>query len=84
MTPLLLIGFTTRFPSTTITYSAAHLRIGTGSIANFTNRVDQSFVYDTGEGDASESVERMLERPSSFMGHLLEEFHGLGILWEHR
>jgi hypothetical protein len=42
MTPLLLIDFTTRFPSTTITYPAAHLRIGTGSIANFTNRADQS------------------------------------------
>jgi hypothetical protein len=41
-------------------------------------------VYDTGESDASESVERMLERPSSFMGQLLEEFNGLGILWEHR
>jgi hypothetical protein len=42
------------------------------------------FVYDTGEGDGSESVERMFERPSSFMGQLLEEFHGFGILWEHR
>lgn len=41
-------------------------------------------MYDTGEGDGLESVERMLERPSSFMGQLLEEFHGIGILWEHR
>ena len=42
------------------------------------------FVYDTGEVNAVDSVERMLERPTSFMGELLEEFHGLGILWEHR
>jgi hypothetical protein len=80
MTPLLLIGFTTRFDN---------LSSGT-----FTNRYwinsefyqpgGPVFVYDTGESDASESVERMLERPSSFMGQLLEEFNGLGILWEHR
>ena len=41
-------------------------------------------MYDTGEVNAMDSVERMLERPTSFMGELLEEFHGLGILWEHR
>jgi predicted transcriptional regulator len=42
------------------------------------------FVYDSGESNALDSVERMLERSSSFMGQLLEEFHGIGILWEHR
>jgi hypothetical protein len=41
------------------------------------------FVYDGGEGDASGSVS-VLNSPDSIMGQFMKQYHGIGIVWEHR
>jgi hypothetical protein len=41
------------------------------------------FVYDGGEGDASGSV-GVLTSPSSILGQMMQDFNGIGIVWEHR
>jgi hypothetical protein len=41
------------------------------------------FVYDGGEGDASDSAS-ILTDPNSIMGKLMTRFNGIGIVWEHR
>ncbi|OJJ33236.1 hypothetical protein ASPWEDRAFT_114702 [Aspergillus wentii DTO 134E9] len=42
------------------------------------------FVYDVGEADAEKTAKVYLTNTSSFFRNMLEEFHGLGIGWEHR
>jgi serine carboxypeptidase S28 len=42
------------------------------------------FVHDVGETDAEPSAKKYLTRSSSYLRDLLEEFHGIGIVWEHR
>ncbi|WEW60269.1 hypothetical protein PRK78_005754 [Emydomyces testavorans] len=42
------------------------------------------FVYDAGEGFAQYDGVYHLKEKTSFFYRLLEEFHGVGIVWEHR
>lgn len=42
------------------------------------------FVYDVGESTAYNSAQSMLSDGSTFVGSLLKEFGGVGIVWEHR
>ncbi|CAG7921513.1 unnamed protein product [Penicillium olsonii] len=42
------------------------------------------FVYDVGEASAAEVGPKMLGNSSSFLGQMLQEFNGIGIVWEHR
>ncbi|KAJ5514934.1 Peptidase S28 [Penicillium fimorum] len=42
------------------------------------------FVYDGGESEAESGVQFTLGNSTSFFYQLLEEFGGIGILWEHR
>ena len=42
------------------------------------------FVYDTGETGAPQVLEINFANSSSWFEQMLEEFHGMGILWEHR
>lgn len=42
------------------------------------------FVYDVGEAAAETSAQAHLGNSSSFFYQMLEEFSGVGIVWEHR
>ncbi|WEW61257.1 hypothetical protein PRK78_006747 [Emydomyces testavorans] len=42
------------------------------------------FIFDGGEGNAQRYADVFLVNKTSFFVHLLEEFHGVGIVWEHR
>ncbi|CRG88683.1 chlorohydrolase family protein [Talaromyces islandicus] len=42
------------------------------------------FVYDVGESSAYSTAQSMLSNDSTFVGSLLKEFGGVGIIWEHR
>ncbi|KAJ5101402.1 hypothetical protein NUU61_003624 [Penicillium alfredii] len=42
------------------------------------------FVYDVGESNAESAAEHHLANDTSFFYHMLEEFGGMGIAWEHR
>ncbi|KAH8689890.1 putative serine peptidase, family S28 [Talaromyces proteolyticus] len=42
------------------------------------------FVYDVGETSAESSARSMLSSDSTFVGSLLKDFGGIGIVWEHR
>lgn len=41
------------------------------------------FVYDAGETSADVFVQSQFKKPS-ILQQLLKEFHGMGIIWEHR
>lgn len=41
------------------------------------------FLYDVGESSAYRTAQHMLGE-SSFLRDYLQEFHGIGIVWEHR
>jgi hypothetical protein len=41
-------------------------------------------VHDVGENNAERSAHRYLEASSSYLLEILQEFHGIGIVWEHR
>ncbi|KAL1965466.1 hypothetical protein VTN77DRAFT_5722 [Rasamsonia byssochlamydoides] len=42
------------------------------------------FVYDVGESSAEDAAQVLLVNSSQFFVPFLEEFHGIGIVWEHR
>jgi hypothetical protein len=42
------------------------------------------FIYDVGEASAEQSGQVHLGNSSSFFYQMLEKFHGVGIVWEHR
>jgi hypothetical protein len=42
------------------------------------------FIYDVGESDASTNALFRLQDPSSFFRQLVEQYNGIGIVWEHR
>jgi Serine carboxypeptidase S28 len=42
------------------------------------------FVHDVGENDAEGSAHRYLNDSASYLLEMLQEFHGIGIVWEHR
>ncbi|KAF7505008.1 hypothetical protein GJ744_001529 [Endocarpon pusillum] len=42
------------------------------------------FVHDVGENNAERSAHRYLNASSSYLLEILQEFHGIGIVWEHR
>lgn len=42
------------------------------------------FVLDSGESSGDTMAEHMLFNSSTFFGNVLEEFHGMGLVWEHR
>jgi hypothetical protein len=42
------------------------------------------FIFDGGEGDASDGVEYYLESSQSFFQQMVKKFNGIGIVWEHR
>jgi hypothetical protein len=42
------------------------------------------FIYDVGESDASTNALFRLQDATSFFRHLVEQYHGIGIVWEHR
>lgn len=42
------------------------------------------FVLNSGESSGDPMVEHMLFNSSTFLGNVLEEFHGMGLVWEHR
>jgi hypothetical protein len=42
------------------------------------------FLYDVGESDASTNALYRLQDESSFFRQLVEQYHGIGIVWEHR
>jgi len=42
------------------------------------------FVYDVGESSAESSAQGHLGNSSSFFYQMLQDFHGIGIIWEHR
>lgn len=42
------------------------------------------FLYDVGESDASTNALYRLQDESSFFRQIVEQYHGIGIVWEHR
>jgi hypothetical protein len=42
------------------------------------------FVYDVGEAEAESGAKSQLGNSSSFFYQMLEEFNGMGLVWEHR
>lgn len=42
------------------------------------------FVLDSGESTGDSLAEHILFNSSTFFGSVLEEFHGMGLVWEHR
>ncbi|KAJ5961154.1 uncharacterized protein N7479_008304 [Penicillium vulpinum] len=42
------------------------------------------FVYDVGEASAESSAQAYLVNSTTFFNRLVEEFNGIGIVWEHR
>lgn len=42
------------------------------------------FVYDVGESTADNAAQIHLTNETSFLVQMLEEFGGMGIVWEHR
>ena len=42
------------------------------------------FIFDGGEGDASPFAVRELQSNTSFFKQIVDEFGGIGIVWEHR
>lgn len=42
------------------------------------------FVLNGGESSGDTMAEHMLFNSSTFLGNVLEEFHGMGLVWEHR
>ncbi|KAG0136168.1 serine carboxypeptidase S28-domain-containing protein [Tuber indicum] len=42
------------------------------------------FIYDAGEGNAEPSVQDRLVHSASFFRQIVQEFNGIGIVWEHR
>jgi hypothetical protein len=42
------------------------------------------FVYDGGEGDIAGSVDFVLTNSTSFFKQIVDEFNGIGIVWQHR
>jgi hypothetical protein len=42
------------------------------------------FIYDVGESDASTNALFRLQDATSFFRRLVEQYHGIGIVWEHR
>jgi hypothetical protein len=42
------------------------------------------FIYDVGESDASTNALFRLQDPTSFFRQLVEQYNGIGIVWEHR
>lgn len=42
------------------------------------------FVYDVGEASALDSAQFFLGNSSSFFQGILQEFNGVGLVWEHR
>jgi hypothetical protein len=42
------------------------------------------FVYDAGETDAGLTADFRLRNETSFFRQLVDRFHGIGIVWEHR
>ncbi|OGM49053.1 hypothetical protein ABOM_002348 [Aspergillus bombycis] len=42
------------------------------------------FIHDVGESNAEHPAQRYLGQSSSYLVNLLREFHGMGIVWEHR
>ena len=42
------------------------------------------FLYDVGEGDAEPYWRGRLQSETSWFGQMVEEYGGLGIVWEHR
>lgn len=42
------------------------------------------FIYDVGEADASSSWQFRLQNETSFFKQIVDQFGGVGIVWEHR
>lgn len=42
------------------------------------------FIYDVGEADASGSWQFRLQNETSFFKQIVDQFGGIGIVWEHR
>lgn len=42
------------------------------------------FIYDVGEADASDSWQFRLQNETSFFKQIVDQFGGIGIVWEHR
>ncbi|KAH7406450.1 serine carboxypeptidase S28-domain-containing protein [Phaeosphaeria sp. MPI-PUGE-AT-0046c] len=42
------------------------------------------FLYDVGESDASTNALYRLQDETSFFRQIVEQYHGIGIVWEHR
>lgn len=42
------------------------------------------FVYDVGESAAENAAQLHLTNETSFLVQMLEEFGGMGVVWEHR
>ena len=42
------------------------------------------FVYDVGEASGANAAQFHLSNSSSFFVEMLEEFGGMGVVWEHR
>lgn len=56
----------------------------TMSMKNATPPGGPIFLYDGGENGIQRRVGEVLFNPDHYFNQLLEEFHGMGILWEHR
>jgi hypothetical protein len=42
------------------------------------------FIFDVGETNAERIAQFILTNSGSFFRNIVEEFHGVGIAWEHR
>jgi hypothetical protein len=42
------------------------------------------FIYDVGEADAAPNALFRLQDPTSFFKQIVDQYHGIGIVWEHR
>ncbi|KAF2094019.1 hypothetical protein NA57DRAFT_61226 [Rhizodiscina lignyota] len=42
------------------------------------------FLFDVGESEAASSVQSQLQDPTSFFKQIVDQFGGIGIVWEHR
>ncbi len=90
------VGLTTRQSSEKISEEFVSLKLdhfGKGE-GTFNNRfwVAESgykpggpvFIYDVGEADASGSWQFRLQNETSFFKQIVDQFGGVGIVWEHR
>ncbi|KAJ5691959.1 hypothetical protein N7462_001382 [Penicillium macrosclerotiorum] len=73
-----------RFLLTTEILRWAPIRIAIGLPTHTMSRGGPVFIYDVGEATAENAAKLYLGNSTTFLAEILEEFRGLGIVWEHR